>query len=739
MTRAAWHNPAVRAFADVLPALPVDRPFTYLVPGPWRDRIAVGSRVVVPFRSRTVSGFVVGFTDQTPAFEAKPIDRVVGEGPAVDSREFELAKWIAERYLCGWGEALEAMVPSGVKREVAGRTVQHVRLKDPTVKVRSPKHRHVLDALRSGGGDMPMHALLQKAETRGGSVRWLAKHGGVEIYDVAVDAESFFGVRDETPPDLALTAHQEQALGVIREALSGTPPRVVLLHGVTGSGKTEVYLRAIQELVARGRQAIVLVPEIALTPQMVARFRSRFPRTAVLHSMLSEGERADRWRACRAGQVDVVVGARSAVFAPVPKLGLVVVDEEHEPGYKQEGDPRYHARDVAVRRAEMEGAAVVLGSATPSLESLYRARRGVTRIARLPERIGARQMPLVEIVDMVAEARETRRVPVISRSLAQAVQKAHARGEQSILFLNRRGYVTYVSCKRCDWAFRCKHCDVGMTYHKERAQAECHQCFAAQPMPAVCPDCGSPALNLMSLGTEKIEEEVGHVFPGYRVARMDSDAMRSKRDYRDALAALGDRRTDVLVGTQMIAKGLDYPNVTVVGVVTADTAFHHPDFRASERTFQLLTQVAGRAGRGPRGGRVVVQTWHPAHYAITRAAAYDTEGFVDRELTFRQELGYPPFGELVRIVLSGAREEKVKEQAEKLGAKLREALPPLLAEILGPAAAPIARIRNRWRYHFLIKTKDLGPVREELRRRMKAFAGTKAVKIEVDVDPVQMS
>jgi primosomal protein N' (replication factor Y) len=722
------------AFADVLLAAPMDRPFTYAVPHRVRDVIAIGSRVKVPFRTRTLYGFVSGFTDTVPKFEAKEIDAVIGATPIVDARQIELARWMADRYLCGWGEALEAMVPTGAKSEVAARTIARVKLKENTEPLKNPKHRNLVDALRSGGGDMTVTEALRKADVSASPLHWLDKHGYVEVYQVASDPEALFGAKDDTPADLALTPDQEAAVKVI-----GAGPGVVLLHGVTGSGKTEVYLRAIKEVVAKGRQAIVLVPEIALTPQTVARFRSRFPRTVVLHSVLTHGERGDRWRACRAGQVDVVVGARSAVFAPVKDLGLIVIDEEHEPSYKQEGDPRYHAREVAIRRAAGENAAVVLGSATPSLESLYRARKRDYRLARLPERIGQRAMPLVEIVDMVGEARETKRVPVISRSLAQQMMKAKSKKEQSILFLNRRGYVTYVSCKRCDWVFRCKHCDVGMTYHRDRNQAECHQCFATQPMPSLCPSCSVGTLNLMSLGTERIEEEIKMLFPGWRVARMDSDAMKTKRDYADALAAVSSGEVDVLVGTQMIAKGLDYPNVTVVGVVTADTAFHHPDFRAAERTFQLLTQVSGRAGRGPKGGRVIVQTWNPAHYAITSAAKYDWEGFIERELAYRSELGYPPFGELVRIVLSGAGEEKVKEAAEKLGVKLRDAIPPLLATIMGPAPAPIARIKNRWRWHFLIKAKDLSVARDELKKRASWFGGSRAIKIEVDVDPMYMS
>ncbi len=529
-----------------------------------------------------------------------------------------------------------------------------------------------------------------------------------------------------------LTPEQEGALAEIERG------GVVLLHGVTGSGKTEVYLRAIARVVERGKQAIVLVPEIALTPQTVARFKARFARVAVLHSMLTESARAAQWRAARAGEVDVIVGARSAVFAPVRALGLIVVDEEHEAAYKQGNAPRYHAREVAVQRARMEGAAAVLGSATPSLESIHRARAGEYRTAPLSCRIERREMPEIEVVDMAAERAEVKRYPVISRRLEQLVRQSMERREQAILFLNRRGFLTHVSCPRCQWTFRCRRCDVGMTYHRETDRAACHYCMESAPLPSACLDCGSPRLLMLGLGTERIEAEIRTLFPGFRVSRMDSDSMKTREDYRASLKALWSGATDILVGTQMIAKGLDVPDVTLVGVINADTAFHLPDFRAAERTFQLITQVAGRTGRGPRGGRVVVQTFNPQHYAIRAAAAYDFAGFLARELEMRKELGYPPFASLVRIVVQGTPEERVRAASERLSGRLKAAFDEKQAAILGPAAAPLYRLKGRYRMHFLLKVPDLEAVLPPLRKAVGAVSTSRSLQALLDVDPVDL-
>jgi primosomal protein N' (replication factor Y) len=727
------------AYAEVALPLPIDHPFTYGVPTELRESLRVGHRVRVPFRTKALSGFVVGFPKRPPSFPTKDILSVAEPEPMLDEKLLDLGRWVADTWLCSWGQALNAMIPGGVKRPTLRRTISAARsvATPPAAAPKSEAQRRIFDALVRAGEPVVVSALLDRVKASKGPLMALVKAGYVEILQRTPDTDAMDLGVDPGAQDLTLTPDQEQALRKIREAVAA-PPRGVLLHGVTGSGKTEVYLRAIAEVVRAGRQAIVLVPEIALTPQTVARFRARFPRLAVLHSVLTESDRARSWRSIRAGEIDVVVGARSAIFAPVRSLGLVVLDEEHEHAYKQEGDPRYHARDVALRRAEREGAALILGSATPSLESVQAARTGKLRLARLARRIEERPMPPIEIVDMAEERRDTKRYPMLSRALEQAMRKAVARGEQVLLFLNRRGYTTIIRCKKCGWTFKCTRCDITVTYHKAESVAECHTCGATQKLPEFCPACRDGILYHFGVGTEKIEEDLRKRLPELSVGRMDSDRMRTKKDYREALGGLWSGDTDVIVGTQMIAKGLDVPNVTVIGVVNADTASYLPDFRASERTFHLLTQVAGRAGRGPKGGKVIVQTFNPKHYAVACAAAYDEEGFLEKELESRRELGYPPYSRLVRIVFQGTPEKAVAMAAEAWSQKLEEALPPMLVSKLGPAKAPFYKIKNRYRMQILLKAQDLDPVRKEMRKLMERFKPTRKLQIVVDVDPISM-
>jgi primosomal protein N' (replication factor Y) len=726
------------AFAEVALPLPIDHPFTYSVPARWGS-LQPGHRVLVPFRERKLAGYVVGVPARPPHFEVRDIVAVLHPDPMLDEKLLDLGRWMADTWLCSWGQALDVMVPSGAKNAVRHRGIAAVRAvaTPPGAAPRTEPQRRIFDALVRAAEPVAVSSLLDRVKVSRGPLNALAKAGYVEYSTLAPDTDEMDRDVDPGPQDLVLTPDQEQALKMIRAA-TATPPRGVLLHGVTGSGKTEVYLRAIGDVVNAGRQAIVLVPEIALTPQTVARFRARFPRLAVLHSVLTESDRARAWRAVRAGEIDVIVGARSAVFAPVKTLGLIVLDEEHEHAYKQEGDPRYHARDVALRRAEREGAAVVLGSATPSLETIHAARTGRLRLARLARRIEERPMPPVEIVDMAEERRDTKRYPMLSRALEQAVRKAVAKDEQVLLFLNRRGYTTIIRCKKCQWTFKCKRCDITVTWHKAESVAECHTCGATQKLPEFCPACRDGVLWHFGIGTEKIEEEIRKRLPELSVSRMDSDKMRTKKDYREALGGLWSGETDVVVGTQMIAKGLDVPNVTVIGVINADTASYLPDFRASERTFHLLTQVAGRAGRGPKGGKVIVQTFNPTHYAVACAAAYDEEGFIEKELAARREFGYPPYSRLVRIVFQGAPETAVAEAAAAWGKKLDEALPPMLVSKLGPAKAPFYKIKNRYRMQILLKAQDLDPVRKTLKPMIEKFKSTRKLQVTVDVDPVSM-
>jgi len=521
------------------------------------------------------------------------------------------------------------------------------------------------------------------------------------------------------------------------EALVGAPaPEVALLRGVTGSGKTEVYLRAIEETIRLGKQAIALAPEISLTAQMVGIFQARFgSRVAVLHSKLSDGERLDEWERIRTGQVDVVIGARSALFAPTPRLGLVVLDEEHETSYKQDSSPRYLTRDTAIERARLAGACVVLASATPSLETAHLAEQGRARLARLPRRIDDRPLPSVILVDQRIELKEN---PgrIFSRRLESAIQQRLSRGEQTILFLNRRGWATITLCRECGYVARCRNCDVSLTFYASSRLLRCHHCEFTMAAPEICPKCGGAQIRQFGVGTEKVELEIGTLFPDARVARMDVDSVSRKGSLQDLINRFRRGQIDLLVGTQMVAKGFDFPGVTLVGVVSADTMLNLPDFRSAERTFQLLTQVSGRAGRGDQPGEVIVQTFNPEHYAIQAAAQHDFDEFYRQEIPRRRETRYPPFVRLASLVVEGRTRQETASRAERV----REALGTgdNEVEILGPAPAPLSRIKGRFRWHLLLKSRDPSLLRAACRRLRLTLSAEDLRAVTVDLDPMSL-
>ncbi len=733
-------------FAQVVLAIPVDRAFTYRVPDEMSPRLVPGMRVRVPFRNRKEIGWCVERCADSPVAEPKSIAALLDDGPVADSGMLSLTRWIAEYYRCSWGEALEAAVPSVVLGSAEGRRQRVVELAVPVEEARAyaeglPPHRaklrRTLLTRIEVAGALTAKELARHAGTGDSSVSTLVNQGMLRRVDLppGPDPYASFPVKVDSPPEP--NPDQEQALARIGQAVAASAFEVFLLFGITGSGKTEVYLRAIHAAVELGRQAIVLVPEISLTPQTVARFRARFARVAVLHSGLAPAHRAREWGRLRRGEADVVVGPRSAVFAPVPRLGLIVVDEEHETGYKQESVPRYHARDVAVVRARQEGAPVVLGSATPSLESWHNAVSGKYSLLRLPRRVAGAALPRVEVVDMTAEATPSA-LPVISRTLDVLIRNALARGEQAILFLNRRGFSTLILCPSCKSAIRCERCSVALTWHRARGRAECHYCREDRVPPERCPECSRPGLRYMGVGTEKVEEVIAKLYPGFRTARMDGDTMRGRDAHARLLADLHEGEVDLLVGTQMVAKGHDVPNVTLVGVISADTCLQLKDFRSAERTFQLVAQVAGRAGRGGSPGRVVVQTYNPGHYAIRFACAHDFEGFAQRELELRRQLRYPPFGRLLRVLVEGDPESCVKQCAEEIRKSFDAELTGKGLEFLGPAAAPIARIDQRWRWHILVKGQKPSQLREAAVLVEGKFKGGKTWRVTLDVDPMSM-
>jgi len=678
--------------------------------------------------------------------ELKSVAALLDDEPVVGPDLLELTRWIAQRTACSWGEALDAALPPAIKRSRPSRRVEQARLLGdarllrPVIDALTVKHDKQARALRilaERGGVLPVRDWMRLAHVSRSPIESLARGGHVTLERVLPEADPLAArpVPATLPHELteAQAAVTARILGFVERGSF----RSVLLHGVTGSGKTEVYLQTLAEVVARGRQGIVLVPEIALTPQTVRRFRERFERVAVLHSHLTDAERADQWRRIRRGEADVVIGARSAIFAPVPRLGLIVLDEEHETSFKQASVPRYHARDVALQRAMLTGAVLLLGTATPSLESWHAAQDGQHELLALHERVAGGRTPEIVMVDLVVEQRrEGRGFSFLSDPLRAAMDDALARGGQVLLFLNRRGWSPVLLCARCRVAHKCPNCAVSMTVHRRADRVICHYCAHEEPPPRQCGACGG-ALHPLGWGTEKVEEDIRQSFLQASVARMDSDTMSGRGAHEQALSDFAAGRTRVLIGTQMIAKGLDFPEVLLVGVLCADSALFLPDWRAAERTFQLLAQVVGRTGRGPKGGRVVVQAFNPRHVAIATGVEQDFTAFARHEMAARRADDYPPFTRLVRLITQSLDETAARARCLKLAELLRT--PPLDdVAILGPAPAPIPRIARQWRFHLVLKCSHDAAVGAVLERLAGQTAPAGKVRVLLDVDPVGM-
>lgn len=583
----------------------------------------------------------------------------------------------------------------------------------------------------------PIHVLVSDGLSRDAITKLVTK-GLLQIDQMEQFRDPYKHPVEQTKP-LDLTDEQAKALAPILQSVNENEHRVFLCHGVTGSGKTEIYLQSIQHVLERKRQAIVLVPEISLTPQMVLRFKGRFgDQVAVMHSGLSRGEKYDEWRKIREEKVQVVVGARSAIFAPFKKLGLIIIDEEHESSYKQEDMPRYHARDVAIHRAEQHHCPVVLGSATPSLESFARARKQVYTLLSLKERVNHRPLPSVHIVDLREEMRQGNH-SVFSKELLEKVKDRLQKKEQTVLFLNRRGYSTFVMCRSCGTVVKCPHCDISLTYHRTQHLLRCHYCGYEQNVPATCPTCDSDAMRFFGTGTQKVEAELNRLLPEARVIRMDVDTTRKKGSHEKLLRLFGEEKADILLGTQMIAKGLDFPMVTLVGVLAADSLLHLSDFRASEKTFQLITQVSGRAGRHSLPGEVVIQSYTPDHYAVTDAARHDYESFYREEMTIRHRWGYPPFFYLVLIGLTHPEPAKVAAAANRIAAILKKNLSDT-TQIYGPVVPAVSKIKDRYRYQCMVKYKRepaLIPVLHQILQHFQE-SGKDSLQVSIDLNPVAL-
>ncbi|MCH8042967.1 MAG: primosomal protein N' [Planctomycetes bacterium] len=721
-------------------------PFDYLVPMALRGGLTVGARVLVPFgrSNRALLAYCVGLADHSKSsHRLKNIKSVVDARSLLSPAMLRMTEWIADHYLCPWGQVLESVLPAGV-RSGAG-TREATLLSVPTevamrmTELKLPPRQH--EILRHLAGCRDAITTKELAVAVGcteGPIRALRQKGFIEERRQRISNLARADTPEEREPALKLNPDQQAALATIDTALESGQHRTLLIHGVTGSGKTEVYIRAIEKVVSFGRQAIVLVPEISLTPQTRQRFRSRFDQVAVLHSHLTDAERHWQWQRIAAGEVQVVVGARSAIFAPTPALGLIVLDEEHESSFKQSTAPRYHARDVALFRARAEDVPLVLGTATPSLESWHRAKTGKYELIDMPRRVMDRPLPEVVTVDLRTQTRGGR--GAISRPLRIAMEEALSAGGQVMLLLNRRGFSTHIQCPACGEAVRCADCDVALTHHRENEQAVCHYCDFHGPAPQSCPSCGRDGIRYGGLGTQRLEAEIRAGFPDHVCLRMDTDSMKRRGSHEDALGKFKRGEVDILLGTQMIAKGLDFPNVTLVGVINADVGLHMPDFRAAERTFQLVTQVAGRTGRGPKGGRVIVQTFSPDHPAIQAAVRHDMTMFATAELPHREALQYPPCGSLIRLIIRGPQEAAVKQFAGQLTAGIGHALGDDAAagKILGPAPAPITKLRGNFRYQAQLHGPNADVLRGAVRQAAADLKPPEGVQWIADVDPLEM-
>jgi primosomal protein N' (replication factor Y) (superfamily II helicase) len=852
-------------YCNVALPVPLRTTFTYEIPGSDPAGIQVGSRVLVPFRRKSLVGAVVELLGTRPAgiqpeIKIREIIKLLDQGsPALTPKLIELAQWIAGYYLAPIGEVLRGMLPPATEvrmtREIAlteaGREAAARWPKPPSLRAlqanadanarhplpeeteaqflealstkehslpwaaalktgitaaqlqklqrrgvleirervsssarrtqqviawreqaggytsagqeKAPSHddvqkqsrarasrpsaenrlRRIRDLLQTERGPLPLAQLLRLAEVSRSVIERLLREGLLESWEEPIDpAEDPFDAGYE-PPAHELNAHQEAALTAIRERAALGAFGAQLLFGVTGSGKTEVYLRAVQETLARGKTAVILVPEIALTlwlgRQCRAWFGAHFEGVAVLHSALSDVARAREWWRVRNGEARVVVGTRSAIFAPLSNLGLIIVDEEQENSYKQEETPRYHGRDVAIVRAKIENAIALLGSATPSLESFYNAERGKYELLTLASRVAERSMASVQIIDLREEFQRTKQTSPISAALHVGIQECLAAQTQALILINRRGYSWSVLCRSCGASVQCANCSISMTHHKHRNRLECHYCGSIQTVPLACPKCRSKYVYFFGEGSEHLEERLRKEFPGARIARLDRDTARTKKQFQDTLGAFAGGALDILVGTQMLAKGHDFHRVTLVGVVSADSALTMPDFRAAERTFQLLTQVAGRAGRGDLKGRVLIQTYYPEHYAIQDAVRQDYRNFYDREMAFRKMLAYPPFTALANIIVRDVSLEKAIKWSQQLSGFLTPHNGKDL-RVLGPAAAPLARLKKEHRFQFLLKS----PKRSLMTRLLSGamnFCDAQEIPqtaVLLDVDPLSL-
>jgi len=743
---------------EVAIPLYLETTFHYLVPARLAPHVQIGKRVLAPFGRRKLTGYIIGRAKSAEG-DLKEIIDLLDPAPLFTAKELEFLRWTAGYYLHPLGEVLKGALPAGINiesrkksapaadgvevteevltggREVKSALFYQIANTSEGLAPLKGKRAIIVEFLR-GSGEVPAYVLRREFRANGILLKDLQEKGYITCESREVYRDPYREEVFERDQPLCLNSAQAEALFRITAAVDAEGFAPFLLHGVTGSGKTEVYLQAIAHVLGQGKTALVLVPEIALTPQLVKRFKRRFAcGIAVLHSALSDGERFDEWRRIRRDEAEIVIGARSAIFAPLQKIGIIVVDEEHDASYKQSEGLRYNARDLALVRGKMERACVLLGSATPLVTSFHAAQNGKLGYLHLPQRVRNLPMPTVDLLDGRGRKGET-----FLPGMTAALERNLSMSGQALLFINRRGFATFLICAECGHVLNCPNCSVTLTYHRRKERHFCHYCDYSIPAPSVCPSCESPAINLLGRGTERVEEEVKAIFPQARVSRMDRDTTRGRGGHARILKELEKGFIDILIGTQMIAKGHDIPGITLVGVVSADATLNLPDFRSAERTFQLITQVMGRAGRGDAPGQVVVQSLAPDHYAISRAAAHDFTGFYAEELEYRREAGYPPFAHLAALIFSGNSEASVEKAAKVAAALLRTVRQELRIriEILGPATAILAKVRGRYRWQILLKSTgrtNLHLLLAEFKEKVKLPA---TVRLAIDVDPVDL-
>ncbi|BBM87643.1 replication restart helicase PriA [Candidatus Uabimicrobium amorphum] len=734
-------------YAQVALPLPLKQLFSYSIPEDCT--LETGMRVKVPFGRRTQIGVCIETVAQieNTKFRIKSIHEVIDTKPVIDCAMLELAKWMSQYYRCSLGEALETMVPSFLQQKSYSKTIAYLQIaaheeieqQIEQLQTKFPLQARVLKLVREFDGELTAKSICNRLGISRSAIKTLLKKELLCERFEEQNINPFDEIEVEKVEKPQLSREQQSIVNNLLPVMREQRFFPALVHGVTGSGKTEIYMRCIEEVVDNKRAAIVLVPEIALTPQTVTRFKQRFANVAVLHSELTNAQRNFQWQNILQNKADVIIGPRSALFAPVSNLGLIVVDEEHEPSFKQQNTPRYNARDSAVKRAQISDIPIILGSATPALESYYNTDTDKYNLFALHQRVGDKKLPHVSVIDMKEECRDHKKFVYFSRILLNDLRAALDKGQQAILFLNRRGFATSLTCPQCGYNAKCDNCNIALTYHKKHHTAICHYCNYDYIPPKSCPVCSCPAILYAGAGTQKIEMMLKKIFPENNIVRMDSDTMVGKGKYEDVLSRFGKGEIDILLGTQMIAKGLDFPNVTLVGIISADTALQVPDFRAAERTFQLIVQVAGRSGRGEVAGKVIVQTYHPDHYAIQTAIHQDYHSFLKYEMGQRKDIGYPPFAKLLRVLIQGEKEQLVIDESLRISRCLRQDKYAKNIQILGPAPAPIDRIKNRYRHHLIIKCQSV-----QLSMHFSVFLDRimedshKSLRVSLDVDPISL-